>query len=647
MIYIKRAYKFFLFIFLSISLCIVGLYIYAYLTPKTIISKANTYYIYDKNEKLVYQGSSTKHWVKLKDVSPYYIDAVISAEDKNFYKHNGFDYLRIFKAIFKNVKNKKIVEGASTISQQYIKNLYQNFDKTWKRKWNETLLTLNLEVHYSKDDILEGYINTINFGQGNIGIYNASIYYFNKAPKDLSLEESLILAGIPKNPSNYNPVSNYDNSINRAKVILKYMIKNKKITKERSKDLFKDKVFIYGQNEKENLNMLMYYQDAVLKELNNEIQIPKEIIGKKGIKIYTNLDLEVQKELEKNIYNYMAGEDMQVASIITNPTTGGIIALTGGLDYSKSQFNRAINSKRQVGSTMKSFLYYAALENNLTSASSFSSEPSTFTMEDNKEYSPQNYGDKYAYKNISMASAIALSDNIYAVKTNLFLGGERLIDVVHKSGIRQKLKNIPSLPLGTIEMNMLDYAQGYNTLANEGIYKKLHFINRVEDSDGNILYEYDDKNFKEVLNPCYTYILSELLSNTYNPMFKDYTNPTALVIGNKLDEKYAIKTGTTNTDFWTIGYNKDKLMLVWVGNDDGSEVSSSKSLYTKNIFADTVKVINNNNFGNTWYQKPENVVATMLDATTGENTSDNSKAALYYFLEGSEVIPINAEKKEE
>lgn len=647
MIFIKRSYKTCLLIFLLTTLFIVGLYIYAYITPKTIISKANTYYIYDKNNQLVYQGSSTKHWVKLDDVSKYYIDAVISAEDKNFFKHNGFDYLRILKAMVKNIKNKQIVEGASTISQQYIKNLYQNFDKTWKRKWNETLLTLNLEVHYTKEDILEGYINTINFGQGNIGIYNASMYYFNKTPSNLTLEESLILAGIPKNPTNYNPVTNYEKSIKRAKVILKYMIKNKKISKNEADKLFNDKVEIIGQSKKENLNMLMYYQDAVLKELNNEINIPKEIIGKKGIKIYTNLDLDVQKDLENNIYNYMSGEDMQVASVITNPMTGGIVALTGGLDYSKSQFNRATNSKRQVGSTMKSFLYYAALENNLTSASNFSSEPSTFTMENNKEYSPQNYGNKYAYKDISMASAIALSDNIYAVKTNLFLGGDRLIDVVKKSGIKQKLKNIPSLPLGTIEMNMIDYAQGYNTLANEGTYVKLHFINKVEDSDGNVLYEYDKKNYKEVLNPCYTYILSELLSNTYNPLFTDYTNPTALVIGKKLDEKYAIKTGTTNTDFWTIGYNKDKLMLVWVGNDDGSEVSSNKSLYTKNIFADTIKNVHNNDLTNTWYDKPDNVVATMLDATTGHVTKDNSKATLYYFVEGSEILPISAEKKEE
>ena len=638
---IYKIFKLFIALFFLFSIFIVILYLYAYFSPKTIIKNANRYYIYDRNEEIIYQGSSSSKWVKLDDVSKYYLDAVISVEDKNFYKHNGFDYPRIFKAMLKNVKNKKIIEGASTISQQYIKNLYQNFNKSWKRKWNETILTLGLEVNYSKDEILEGYINSINFGQGNIGIANASTYYFNKDPSDLTIEEAIILAGIPKSPSNYNPVTNYEKSLKRAKVVLNCMINNNKITKKEANKLFKEEIDIYGKNNKENLNMLMYYQDAVINELKETIKIPEDIIKRKGIKIYTNLDLDVQRNLEENINKYMNGETMQVASIVIDPRNGGVLALSGGLDYTKSQFNRALNAKRQVGSTMKTFLYYAALENNLTSSSTFSSELSTFTNENGKTYSPQNYGNKYANKDITMASAIALSDNIYAVKTNMFLGGDKLINIVNKSGIKQKLNNIPSLPLGTIEISMIDYAQGFATLANSGIYNKLHFINKVEDSDGNILYEYKNDN-KQVLNPNYTYILNEMLSNTYNKAFVDYTNPTALVISNKLHEKYAIKTGTTNTDFWTIGYNKNKLMLTWAGNDDSSDVSPSKSFITKNIFADTIENVNNKDSSDSWYETPENVVAIPLDATTGKPTKDKEKTVLYYYIKGSE----NIEKKE-
>lgn len=633
---IRLTYKFFLISIILLILFVVSLYIYAYLQPKTEIKNANTYFIFDKNNELVYQGSSSKKWTKLNNVSKDYIDAVISIEDKNFYKHSGFDYLRILKAGFNNIKRKRIVEGASTISQQYIKNLYQNFDKTWKRKWKESLLTLNLEVHYSKDEILEGYINTINFGHGNIGIYNASKFYFNKTPDKLSTEEAIILAGIPKSPTYYNPVDNYDNSIKRAKTVLNSMINNKFISKKNAKKLFNKEIVIYGKNDKEDLNMLMYYQDAVMKELKNKVKLPQEIITKKGIKIYTSLDLDAQKELENNIYKYMENEDMQVASMIINPITGGVTALTGGLDYSKSQFNRATSAKRQVGSTMKSFLYYAALENNLTSATTFSSEPSTFSIEENKSYSPQNYGNNYANKEITMSAAIALSDNIYAIKTNMFLGTDKLVNIIRKVGIKEKMQSIPSLPLGTIEISMIDYAQGFQTLANEGALVPIHLIDKVLDSDDNVLYEFDNSSY-EVLNRNYSYILAEMLNNTTNPSFKDYTNPTALSIADKLDDKYAIKTGTTDTDFWTIGYNKDKLMLVWCGKDNSDEVSASKNYITKNIFADTISKVNNNNLDNNWYELPEDVIAIPLDAISGVQTKDTSKTALFYFLKGSEI----------
>ena len=622
--------------FVLAIISVISLYIYAYLSPKIVIKNANSIFIYDRDSNLVYHGSSTKKWVKLEEVSQDYINAVISIEDKNFYEHNGFDYPRIIAALWKNITNKKIVEGASTISQQYIKNLYQNFDKTVKRKWKETLLTLNLEVHYDKDDILEGYINTINFGQGNIGIYNASRFYFNKDPKDITTEEAIILAGIPKSPNNYNPVTNYENSIKRAKTVLNMMVNNKKISREKAKSMFKEKIEIYGKNDKEDLNMLMYYQDAVMSELNNKIKLPKKIIQTKGIKIYTSLDMNAQKNLEKNIYNYMNNENMQVASMIIEPKSGEITALTGGLDYSKSQYNRAINAKRQVGSTMKTFLYYAALENNLTSASCFGSEPSTFTMENGKLYSPQNYGNIYANKDITMSAAISLSDNIYAIKTNMFLGGQKLIEVAKRSGIKEKLTNIPSLPLGTIEIKMIDYAQGYQTIANEGELVPLHIIRKIEDSDGNTLYEAENNSY-QTLNYNYTYIISEMLNNTYNEKFKDYTNPTLLTIKNKLKEKYAIKTGTTNTDFWTIGYNKDKLMLVWTGYDNGDDVPSSKSYYTKNIFADTIESVSYDNNESSWYDMPDDVVAYPLNPITGKKEKNNKNTSLFYFVKGSEL----------
>jgi 1A family penicillin-binding protein len=620
-------------LFISFVVILIGLYTYAYSSPKLDLKKSGSLYIYDNKDELLYQGSRNNEWANLSDISPYLVDAVISVEDKNFYVHHGFDYLRIAKAMATNIRRNKIVQGASTISQQYIKNLYLDFDKTWKRKIEEAFLTLELEVHYDKDDILEGYLNTINYGQGNMGIVNAASYYFNKKPNELTLEEAIMLAGIPKNPSGYNPVNNYEASVNRAKVVAKAMLNNKYIDEATYNNLYKEKIEIYGQNKTNNLQMVMYYQEAVLKELNNIKEIPTSLINSGGLKIYTNLDMEMQKNMEDAILSKKSDDEVQVASVVVNPDTGEVRALTGGIDYAKSQYNRALKSKRQVGSTMKPFLYYAALENNMTMASTFRSEETTFNLSNGKTYSPSNAGGIYASKEITMAAALSLSDNIYAVKTNLFLGVDKMIDVAKRTGINEELQGVASLPLGTSEINILDFATGYNTFATGGYKKDLYFIRKVTDLDGNVLYEHEDKK-DLVINPNYTYILNEALTSTTNDAFVDYTTPTALNISGSLTHKYAIKTGSTNTDYWIVGYNPDALVMMWMGYDDNRECDKSVRNQTKKIWAEVIEDATKDK--DDWYETPKNVVAIPLDAVTGNVPKDNNKTALYYFVKGSE-----------
>lgn len=622
-----------IFLFISFVVILIGLYTYAYLSPKLDLKKSGSLYIYDNKDELLYQGSRNNEWANLSDISPYLVDAVISVEDKNFYVHHGFDYLRIAKAMATNIRRNKIVQGASTISQQYIKNLYLDFDKTWKRKIEEAFLTLELEVHYDKDDILEGYLNTINYGQGNMGIVNAASYYFNKKPNELTLEEAIMLAGIPKNPSGYNPVNNYEASVNRAKVVAKAMLNNKYIDEATYNNLYKEKIEIYGQNKTNNLQMVMYYQEAVLNELNNIKEIPTSLINSGGLKIYTNLDMEMQKNMEDAILSKKSDDEVQVASVVVNPDTGEVRALTGGIDYAKSQYNRALKSKRQVGSTMKPFLYYAALENNMTMASTFRSEETTFNLSNGKTYSPSNAGGIYASKEITMAAALSLSDNIYAVKTNLFLGVDKMIDVAKRTGINEELQGVASLPLGTSEINILDFATGYNTFATGGYKKDLYFIRKVTDLDGNVLYEHEDKK-DLVINPNYTYILNEALTSTTNDAFVDYTTPTALNISGSLTHKYAIKTGSTNTDYWIVGYNPDALVMMWMGYDDNRECDKSVRNQAKKIWAEVIEDATKDK--DDWYETPKNVVAIPLDAVTGNVPKDNNKTALYYFVKGSE-----------
>ena len=636
---VRFLFKLMLFGFISFIVIIIGLYTYAYLSPKLDIKTSGSLYLYDSNNELVYQGSRNNEWANLEDISDYLIDATIAVEDKNFYKHHGFDYLRIIKAMYLNIKSGTIVQGASTISQQYIKNLYLDFDQTWERKIEEAFLTLELEVHYEKDEILEGYLNTINYGQGNMGIVSAAEYYFNKKPSELTLEEAIMLAGISKNPARYNPVSDYDACIARAKVVAKSMLNNEYISEDTYNSLFQDKIEIYGQNKTNNLQMLMYYQDAVLNELNNISEIPESLIDAGGLKIYTTLDIDMQANLEENILENKPDDEIQVASVVVDPNTGAIRALTGGMDYAKSQYNRAIESKRQVGSTMKPFLYYAALENNMTMSSTFSSVPTTFTLSNGQTYSPQNADSLYADKEITMAAALALSDNIYAVKTNLFLGVDKMIEVAHRTGIEADLDEVASLPLGTSEINLLDFATGYTTFATVGYKKDLYFIERIEDLEGNVLYEKEHEK-KLVLNPNYTYILNEMMNTTSNDAYVDYTTPTALTVSSGFTNKYAIKTGSTNTDFWIVGYNKDALVMTWMGYDDNKAVTSRVRTSSKKAWTKTIEYALKD-IDTSWYETPENIVAIPLDAVTGKVTNDNNKVALYYYVKGSEPSVLN------
>ncbi len=621
--------KIFIFTFFSIIIIILSLYVYAFITPKFNINTSKSITYYDKYGNDLFQEREKNDYVELNNISDYVKNSIVSIEDKNFYNHKGFDYLRIAKAMLVNLKSKKLKEGASTISQQYIKNLYLTFDKTWERKIQEALLTLELETHYSKDEILEGYLNTIDFGAGNYGIKEASKYYFNKEPKDLSLAEASIIVGIPKNPSYYNPVTNYENAKDRQKNVLISMVKNKYISKDEMNEAINEPLNFYAKNDKVELSSIYYYRDAVLKELSNIKEIPSSLLDMEGLKIYTNLDKDVQKNLENNIDKEMKNSSLQVASVVITPSNGKIVALIGGKEYSKSQYNRAYSSKRQVGSTIKPFLYYSALENGFTPSSTFLSERTTFNLGDTM-YSPKNAGNIYANKNISMLTAIAYSDNIYAMKTHLFLGTDSLSKISKRVGIKTEVKENASSALGTTEINMIDYSNGFITLANEGKHETPHLIEKITDNNGKILYEYKYSN-DYILNKKYVYILNNLLTSTYNYSLINYTSPTLVSISNELKGKYAAKSGSTKTDYWTVGYNKDYLMLVWAGNDDNSEVKSKDSKITKKIWAKTISTIKDNK--NEWYDIPKGITAAAIDPISGEI---NSNGFVCYYEKGSE-----------
>ena len=613
------------------------LVVIAKLSSKIDIKSTNSIYMYDKDNKSFYEGNNgTRKWVKLKDISKELINATIYSEDKNFYKHNGFDIPRIIKSSITNIRTKDLKEGASTITQQYARNLFLTFDKTWERKIKEAWYAFKLENEYSKDQILEGYLNTINYGNGILGIENASLYYFNKSAKDLNLAESSMLAGIPKSPNNYSPLNDEKAALKRQKVILNAMIKNNVITEKQKNEALNTKLTYYGKKENLNLSTIMYYQDAVIRELQDLKIVSDKTIRQGGLKIYTSLDIEAQSALEGSIKTNLEGKDeMQTSVVVMNPNNGEIIALAGGKDYSKSQFNRAVQSKRQVGSTMKPILYYSALENGLTASTTFLSKPTTFSLDNGLTYSPSNYGDIYPNDKITMALAIAYSDNIYAIKTHLFLGEDSLVKYAKKMGIKSKLEANASLPLGTNELTIKEFVSAYASLANSGYSVKNHLIRKVEDASGTVLYKYKEKKDK-ILNESYTYILNELLANTYDVSLKSYTAPTCASISPKLTKKYAVKSGTTDYDLWTVGYTPDVVVGVWTGYDDNRKLSNKELKYSKNIWADTIEGYLRDK-EEKWYDKPSNVVGVLTDVNTGfVATNDSKLKKVLYYIKGTE-----------
>ena len=632
---LKKCLKIFIILIGLFILGNIGVYTYAKLSPKIEIKNANSFMLFDSDNEVFFQGSGSREWISLDDISPYLIEATINTEDKNFYKHIGFDYLRILKAMAVNITSGTTSQGASTITQQYAKNLFLDFDKTWKRKWDEMWYTIEIESHYSKDEILEGYLNTINYGHGKYGIETASKYYFGKSAKDLTLAEAAMLTGIPKSPSNYSPFVNLEKATQRQQMILKNMYDDGVISEEEYNKALDEELKFVGEEAEDELESVMYYQDAVIEELKSLKEIPESFLETGGLKVYTSLDMDAQKELEETVKNTMPDSDLETASVMVNPNNGRVIALVGGKDYSKSEFNRAVNAKRQVGSTMKAFLYYAALENGFTASTTFTSEETTFTFNNDQTYSPQNYNGTYGNKPISMATAIAYSENIYAVKTHMFLGEDTLVDMAKRLGITSKLDEVPSLALGTSEIGMLEMAGAYSAFANQGYKVTPHFITKIVDKEGNVLYEAEEEK-DLILNSSLTFILSNLLTATYDANFIDYNYPTAVNLASRMTHKYALKSGTTNTDNWYIGYNKDIVTAVWCGYDDARDLKSSEYKYAQNIWLNTMEGYMKDK-DDDWYKQPDNVVGVLVNPITGKPATDSDeKKIIEYYVKGTE-----------
>ncbi len=606
---------------LALLACYLCILIYAKILGPPPLAVPQSTLFYSADGTLIDEANTgqQRYWVDLEDVSPSLISAVLAIEDRNFYSHNGFDFKRIAGAIIADIKAMAKVQGASTITQQYARNLFLNHEKTWYRKISEAFYTIRIEMNYTKNEILEGYLNTIYYGHGVYGVQAASHYYFGKNADELALHEAAMLAGIPKGPSYYSPFKSYERAKSRQEIVLSAMKEADYVTAEEAEKASKLPINLKTLTA-EKMEIAPYYIQNVKQTLKNDLQLDEQTIALGGLKVYTTLDLEMQKAAEE-IFEQIFPENSSIQGglVAIEPDSGYVKALIGGRDYQESPFNRATQASRQPGSTIKPILYYAALENGFTPATMLKSEPTTFTFDDGKAtYAPRNFNSQYADKEITLAQAIALSDNVYAVKTHLFLGGDYLETTAKRFGIKSKIENVPSAALGTSNVKLIELVNAYGRLANGGKATNPILIEKVENHQGEVIYK-APKITEQVLDRNQTFILTSMLTGIFNSDLNGYTTVTGSTIASQLSRQYAGKSGTTNTDSWMIGYTPDLVAGIWTGYDKGTEISrSAERHYAKRIWADFMeRSLKNSSF--TAFKPPsDQVVKVSIDPETGK-----------------------------
>lgn len=597
------------------------IYTYAFLHRLELDEQRSNITIYDVNGDVMYESNFMKDmsWTDISEIPEIVQESFVSVEDKRFYNHIGFDPIRMGKALISNMKSNDIVEGGSTITQQYAKNLFLTNEQTISRKIQEFFYSARLEMQYGKDEILEGYLNTIYYGHGIYGIKSASSYFFGKDMDDLSIAQLAMLIGIPNGPSIYSPYISMENATNRQHLILQVLFDNNIINEEEMKYALEEKTALVNHDTDVQGND-EFYINAVIQDLRNRSDIDLS----QAIHVYTYYDPMAQGSLQKAISSSLSAEDeLEVSSVILQPFTGNIMAIAGGKDYTISQFNRATLSQRQVASTIKPLLYYTALLQGFTPSSTFISQPTTFRLEDNSEYAPDNYNSKFPNREISMINAIAMSDNIFAVKTHLFLGTNTLHQALLDFGITQSEPN-PSEALGTVNMSILELAKIYNTFASEGLYIEPSFISKITDGE-DTLYERKIEP-KRLLERDETLVLNQMLTSTYDSKNMTFSYPT--MAGHAPNVKVGVKSGTSDWDALVIGFNPEYTIGVWNGYDDNRNLEKEKFDIGKEIFQATFNSLYEHKQG-VWYQPSDNIIPKMVDPISGLESAVGSE---YWYL---------------
>jgi len=524
--------------------------------------------IYDDNDELITELHVERRiFVPLAQIPQSLRDAIIATEDRRFYSHWGIDPIGIARAVVQNYRRGRVVEGGSTITQQLTKVLFLTPDKSLERKLKEAVLAIELERRYSKDRILEMYLNQIYFGHGAYGVEAAARTYFGKAVSELSVRESALLAGLPRAPTSYSPFDHASAAKLRREIVLRRLVEFGTIKEPDAKRLARTDLGLIPPERRRTTGQ--YFIEYVQQTL--EAKYGADIIFKGGLNIYTTLNPHMQltaeqalrdglKALEERTAKGKPSEHPEGALVTVDPQTGHVKALVGGYDFFRSEFNRAVLGRRQPGSAFKPFVYIAALENGFTPASRVDDAPVTYPVGRNgAAWKPENYDRKFR-GSTTLQQAVEESVNVVTIKVQERIGVNRTIQVARRLGITSPLTADLTLALGSSDLTLLELTSAYSALANQGTWMPPTTIRYVTDANGKLLEEHIPEGH-EALPPEEAYVVTHMLRG----VVERGTGQGAKGLGRPV----AAKTGTTNdySNAWFIGYTPRLATGVWVGYD--------------------------------------------------------------------------------
>jgi 1A family penicillin-binding protein len=616
--------------------------------------------ILDRNEKLIYEiYSETKRSpIDLKDMPQHVPEATIAIEDKDFYKHKGFSFTGIARALYTTVF-KQSLQGGSTITQQLVKNALLSPERTIRRKAQEVILTVIIEGLYTKDQILEMYLNTIPYGGTAYGIQSASETYFGKNAKDLNIAESALLAGLPQRPSRYSPFGAHPElATSRQEEVLKQMKDVGYISQEEFDEALKTELNYAEIKPPQAPHFALWIKDQLAEKYG------EKRVEQGGLRVYTTLDLDIQNFAQQAVASEVAKLQKQKvgngAAIVTRPATGEILAMVGSKDYFAKDEDGKVNiilAQRQPGSSIKPLNYALALKDKkITAATAFADVPTCFSVTGQAPYCPVNYDGGY-HGLTQTRFALGNSFNIPAVKTLAVNGVDNFINFATQLGIttfKDPQNYGLSLTLGGGEVRPMDMAQAFGVFANQGIKQDLIAVTKVTDWKGQVLEEKDLEKIKltgeRILDPEVPFLISHMLLDN-NARSQAFGSSSFLNV--KGHPEVSVKTGTTNDrrDNWTVGFTPHAVVLTWVGNNDNTPMSgavsgvSGASPIWNTIMKNVLDKIETGAFdssekGHAWIKQPEGVKGATICADTGgvpgaDPANPGCPTRFEYFLTGT------------